>query len=295
MGAPSQHSNTPIFQNSCPEQSDGLCSMEKRKTIIRKASALLAWPGAVGIRIARGPGIRILMYHRVTDEHEDRLSVSPEEFKRQMDHLVSAGYRVMTLAQALAEGMERRSLPDVVITFDDGYQDFYRNVFPILRERNFPAVIFVVPDFIEGKISLPRYRDSRSVTWEMLREMREGGIMVGAHSVTHRELTGLDSREAKLEIEGSADIIEKQSGERPEWFSYPRGKYSPIISRMVQNSGYRGAVTVRPGSNRRPYDYFALRRTEISRDDDLRDFRMKLSGAYDIQHYLWQKIMGKRL
>jgi peptidoglycan/xylan/chitin deacetylase (PgdA/CDA1 family) len=273
--------------------------MEKRKTIIRKALAIFAWPGTECIRMARGPGVRILMYHRVTDESEDRLAVSPPEFKRQMDHLVSVGYRVMTLEQALTAGRERRRLPDVVITFDDGYQDFYRNVFPILRDRKFSAVIFVLPDFIDGKITLPRYRhlkgDSRSVTWEMLREMQEGGITVGAHSVTHRELTGLDSREVKLEIEGSADIIEKQSGIRPKWFSYPRGKYSPIISRMVQDSGYRGAVSVRPGTNRRPYDYFTLRRTEISRDDDLRAFRMKLSGAYDIQHYLWQKLMGKRL
>lgn len=274
-------------------------SMKKRKAIIRKTVALFTWPGAECIRLVRGPGLRILMYHRVTDESGDRLSVSPLEFERQMDLLGTEGYRVMTLAQALTEPTGHGSLPAVVITFDDGYQDFYRNVFPILRNRNFPALIFVVPDFIDGKIILPRYQDlrgdSRSVSWEMLREMQEGGITVGAHSVTHRELIGLDSSEAKMEIEESADIIERRSGIRPEWFSYPRGKYSSILSRMVQDSGYRGAVTVRPGTNRRPYDYFGLRRTEISRDDDLRDFRMKLSGAYDLQHYLWQKMMGKRL
>ena len=273
--------------------------MKKSNIIIRKSAALVTWPSIECIRMIRGSGVRILMYHRVTDEYGDRLSVPPSEFKRQMDLLVSAGYRVMTLARALADGMVQRRLPAVVITFDDGYHDFYRNVFPILREREFPAIVFVVPDFIDGKISLRRYRDlsgnSRSVTWEMLREMQEGGITVGAHSVTHQELTGLDSREAEMEIEISADIIEKRSGIRPEWFSYPRGKYSPLLAKMVQDSGYRGAVTVRPGPNRRPYDYFTLRRTEISRDDDLRDFRMKLSGAYDLQHYLWQKIMGKRL
>jgi len=273
--------------------------MKKFNKIFRKSAALLTWPGSECIRMVRGSGIRILMYHRVTDEYGDRLSVSPQEFKRQMDLLASAGYRVMTLARALADGMEQQRLPAVVITFDDGYQDFYRMVFPILRERDFPATVFVIPDFIDGKISLRRYRnlggDSRSVTWEMLKEMREGGITVGAHSVTHRELTGLNSREAKMEIEGSADIIEKRSGLRPEWFSYPRGKYSPHLARMVQDSGYRGAVTVRPGPNRRHCDYFRLRRTEISRDDDIRDFRLKLSGAYDLQHYIWQKIMGDRL
>ncbi len=273
--------------------------MGEIKTVIRPAAALVSWPVVQFIRLARGPGIRILMYHRVTDEIEDRLSVSPAAFKKQMDLLDAAEYRVMTLTQALSAETGRGSLPAVVITFDDGYQDFYRIVFPILRERNYPAAIFVVPDFIDGKIILPRYRnlkgDSSSVSWEMLREMRGEGITVGAHSVTHRELTGLDCREMEREINGSADIIEKRLGKRPEWFSYPRGKYSPSLSRMVEAGGYKGAVTVRPGTNRVPCDYFTLRRTEISREDDLRDFKLKLSGAYDLQHHLWQKIMGKRL
>jgi len=169
--------------------------MKKSNIIIRKSAGFLTWPGIECIRMIRGSGVRILMYHRITDEYGDCLSVSPPEFKRQMDLLVSTGYRVMTLARALADGMVQRRLPAVVITFDDGYQDFHRKVFPILRERDFPAIVFVVPDFIDGKISLRRYRDlsgdSRSVTWGMLREMQEGGITVGAHSVTHRELTEL--------------------------------------------------------------------------------------------------------
>jgi len=273
--------------------------MKNSKAIIRRTISLLTWPGAECIRKMRGPGLRILMYHRVTDESCDRLSVSPLEFKKQMDLLSELEYRVMTISEALAIPTGRGKLPSVVITFDDGYQDFYRIVFPILRERNFSAVVFVIPDFVDGKMIIPRYRnlreDSRSVSWDMLREMQEWGMTIGAHSVAHRELTGLDSREAKKEIEGSADIIEDRLGIRPEWFSYPRGKYSPLLARMVQDSGYRGAVTVRPGSNREPYDYFTLRRTEISRDDNLRDFKMKLSGGYDLQHYLWQKMMGKRL
>jgi len=239
------------------------------------------------------------MYHRVTDDTGDRLAVSPSAFRRQMEILASGRYRVMSLAEILSADNSPGTSPAVVITFDDGYQDFYNIVFPILRERSIPAAIFVVPDFIDGKINLPRYRNLKgaagSVSWEMLREMKEDGITVGAHSVTHRELIGLDCCEMEREINGSADIIEKQLGQRPEWFSYPRGKYSPSLSRLVEAGGYKGAVTVRPGTNRVPCDYFTLRRTEISREDDLRDFKLKLAGAYDLPHHLWQKVMGNRL
>lgn len=273
--------------------------MKKQKIIIRRGAAFFTFPVIKSIRLLSGPGIRILMYHRVTEKGKDRLSVSPLEFERQMDFLNSGGYRVQKLSEAFSTSSEESSLPSVVLTFDDGYLDFYQVAFPILKKRKLPATVFVITDFIEGKITIPRNsnlpEETRSVSWDMLKEMQEERITVGAHSVTHRELTGLGSREAGEEIKGSSIIIKEKLGTRPKWFSYPRGKYSPKISRMVEENGFEGAVTVRPGPNRRPCDYFTLCRTEISRSDEIRDFKLKLVGAYDLQHYIIQKIMGERL
>ena len=251
-------------------------------------------------RKLRDAGVRILMYHRVTDWPKDRLCVRPSEFEKQMDFLLSRGYRILALPElGRYNPPRRRSSPAVILTFDDGYRDFYDTVYPILRERRLPATVFVVPDFVEGKIDLRRYRDhpgeNRSVSWDMLEEMKAHGIAVGAHSSTHRELTGLSAADARREIAGSGDMIERRLGDRPEWFSYPRGKHTAALDDMVRAAGYRGAVTVRPGPNRPPYDYYMLRRTEISRDDDLRDFRMKARGDYDLWHGLWQKMAGERL
>lgn len=273
--------------------------MTKIFKIIPRAIASLTMPVAAIRKIRQGSGIRILMYHRVTDDPSDRLCVTPREFIRQMDLLCEGNYRVTTISSAFSAQPPEDSRPVIVITFDDGYQDFYDIVYPILKERKIPAVVFVIPDFIEGRISLPRYQDSTgnssSVSWDMLREISGSGITVGSHSLTHREMPALTEQEAEKEIKGSADIIEERLGIRPEWFSYPRGKYSPRHPDLVLEAGYRGAVTVQPGPNRRPYEYFALRRTEISRSDTLEDFKLKLSGGYDFQHSLWQKIRGKRL
>ncbi len=268
--------------------------MGRGSRLLRKVIPALSRPARC---LRRGGGVRILMYHRVSDLPGDRLSVAPGEFARQMDYLVEGGRRVEALPAAFSEREGGRSV--LVLTFDDGYLDFYQTVFPVLKERNLPATVFIVTGFIDGTIAPERYRSHpvppAPLSWAMLAEMERNRITVGSHSVTHRELTALPAVAAGREIAESASIIEKRLGARPYWFSYPRGKHTVEIAARVKAAGYRGAVTVRPGLNRPPYDYFRLRRTEISRDDDLRDFRMKIEGAFDFWHYVWQKVAGNSL
>lgn len=241
------------------------------------------------------------MYHRVAEIGGDRLAIPPREFARQMDLLRATGRAVRSLDEAFSSRDTARSAaePAVVLTFDDGYRDFYDNVFPILASRNLPATVFVVPEFIEGKIELSRYRErkdiSQPLTWEMLAEMSGRGITVGSHSLTHRELPGLSREEARREVAGSREAIGRKLGTSPGWFSYPRGKATPELADLVRNSGYRGAVTVRPGLNRPPGDRYLLRRTEISADDDREDFFLKLQGGFDLPHRIWQLLAGRRL
>ncbi len=246
-------------------------------------------------------GIRILMYHRVAGIPGDRLAVAPDEFSRQMDLLSKTGRPVKSLAEAFPrEGEEAAaSRPVVVLTFDDGYRDFYDNVFPVLKTRRLPAAIFVIPEFIEGRVEPERYRGrgelSRPLTWEMLAEMAAAGITVGSHSLTHRELTELSRAEAEREIVESREVIGRELGTLPDWFAYPRGKTSPALAVLVRQAGYRGAVTVRPGFNRPNCDRYQLRRTEIAAADDREDFSLKLRGGFDLYHRLWQGMAGKRL
>jgi peptidoglycan/xylan/chitin deacetylase (PgdA/CDA1 family) len=252
----------------------------------------LAWPLAAAERAFRGRGTRMLMYHRVADIPGDRLSVHPESFARQMDFLRSGGWQVVPLSSALAaEGAGCR--PRVALTFDDGFRDFYSAAWPILRERGFPAAVFVVPGLIEGKISLERYRgrpgEHVPLDWASLGELMRAGVTVGSHGLTHRELTALTEKEAKEEIEESARIIGEKLGTRPAWFAYPRGRNHPLHRRLAESAGYRGAVTVAPGACRPSGDPFALPRTEISADDDPAAFRLKLMGAFDCWHWLWQR------
>lgn len=248
-----------------------------------------------------GGGVRILMYHRVAEIPGDRLAVGPGEFARQMDLLVETGRPVRSLAEAFPPAGEEAGAigPALVLTFDDGYRDFYDNVFPVLRARGLPAAVFVIPEFIEGRVEPERYRGrgelSLPLAWEMLAEMQAAGMTVGSHSLTHRELTGMSRREAEQEIAGSRRAIGRKLGADPEWFAYPRGKTSPVLAELVRRAGYRGAVTVRPGFNRPGCDRYQLRRTEIAASDEREDFLLKLRGGFDLQHRIWQLLAGERL
>jgi hypothetical protein len=66
------------------------------------------------------------------------------------------------------------------------------------------------------------------------------------------------------------------------------------VRQIVRECGFEAACTVRPGPNASGADVLALRRTEVSGDDDLVDFRFKLDGGFDAWHALIQRIRTRR-
>lgn len=231
-------------------------------------------------------GLRILMYHRVTDAHpDDRLCVPPHAFAAQMHALHAAGYRTVTFAQAIERLSGGSACPpkSVVLTFDDGFEDNFLHAAPALARHGFSGCFFVPSGFLAAGPGGYAPAD-RPMTWEQLRELASRGHEIGAHAVTHRKLTMLALDEARAEIRESKRTLEQQLGRPVEFFCYPAGDHNPAIRAAVQAAGYRGACTVAPGANAPGADRFALRRTEISAFDSPADFTKKLAGAYDWLH-----------
>jgi len=97
-------------------------------------------------------GFRILMYHHVTDEEEIFLPhVTVRVFSRQMKYL-HREYQVMDLNDIIEMLDRGETVPPraVVLTFDDGYEDVYRNAFPVLKEYDLPATVFVSTGFVDS-------------------------------------------------------------------------------------------------------------------------------------------------
>lgn len=272
--------------------------MTQTRRRLRRAVAKLCAITPKGRESAKG-GLRVLTYHRVNDSHPgDRLTVPSRAFEEQMRQL-AAGYRCLTLSEAFDALRAGENVGEIVaVTFDDGYRDNAEIAFPVLERHRVRATFFLVSGNLGSSKSIERYAsccsDDASMTVEQARELLARGHEIGAHGRTHRELATLGSEDAREEIAGSRDDLTRALGTAPRAFCYPRGAENADVRRWVESAGFGLAVTVYPGANHVGTDPFALRRTEISGDDELADFGLKLEGGFDRFHHLVQRVKQVR-
>jgi peptidoglycan/xylan/chitin deacetylase (PgdA/CDA1 family) len=228
-------------------------------------------------------GIRVLFYHRVSDERDD-LAVHPRTFREQMDYLAGAGYRVVDIVQ-VADLLDAGETPErtVSLNFDDGYLDVAEHALPILAEYGFRATVFITTGVTDGRATFPWYRRQPPLLdWADIAELDRGGTLeFEAHSVTHPNLLAVDDERAAAEIEGSKRELEDRLDRAVSALSYPAGLFGERERSLAAKAGYRVAVSCEPGVNLPDTDRFALRRRQIDTRDRLLDFRAKVSGGHD--------------
>jgi peptidoglycan/xylan/chitin deacetylase (PgdA/CDA1 family) len=143
------------------------------------------------------------------------------------------------------------------------------------------------------QVTLPTRPDPlhAAATWEQIREMAAGGILLGAHAVTHPILSRVPLERARLEIEESRRRLGEMTGSLPDWFCYPQGgpaDFTPQVRDLVEAAGYRGCF-VAYQNQLEPEDAFALPRTCIAAE--MADFRWFLCGA-EILVLGWRRRLG---
>ncbi len=227
-------------------------------------------------------GVRIFLYHRVSPEH-DKLTVTPEAFRAQMELLLSAGTNPINLDEALVVIQERVPGRHICVTLDDGYHDNLDYAIPVLRELGIPATIFVMSAVTDGSAQLYWYdRPPPILSWNELREIdQESLFAIGAHTRTHPALDKLTDEAAWDEIAGSRRDLEEHLGRSVTSFAYPAGLQGEREIRMVREAGYRVALTCEPGVNGPRDSAHAMRRTPVSGRDNLRMFEARLTGLLD--------------
>ena len=223
----------------------------------------------VGRTLVRVP---ILMYHYVRtppDPNLDRLgwglSTSPADFVAQMDWLDRNGYHPVTLTELREYLAGLRTLPDrpVVLTFDDGYEDFYASAFPVLQAHHFRAVSYVVSGFIGRKVYLSA---------DQVRELDRAGIEIAAHTVDHVDLTRIGQAQLDFEVAGSRQSLEAIVGHPVLDFCYPSGQFNARVVAAVQQAGFQSATTTQPGAVHSLGDRFSWSRVRVSGGESMASF-----------------------
>lgn len=200
--------------------------------------------------------VPILLYHHI-DNKPGWLYVDPTTFASQMGYLIQKGYAVITLPEVVA-GLVSGGLPvkSAVLTFDDGYRDFYTQAYPVLKQKGLKATVFLITQLMEGDAYL---------TWQQAKEMVGSGLItIGDHTLSHRSLTSLPEDKIKDEIISSKSILESQLGVPINVFAYPYGSYNQTVIKYLTEGGFAAAVLSQGGTSCAKLPY-GLRRIHIGR------------------------------
>lgn len=212
----------------------------------------------------------ILMYHHVnylaanaTKVYRD-LTVTPQIFEKQMKYLFEQKYQPITFEKFISYLKEGEKIPEksLIITFDDGWKNQYKNALPVLKKYNFQATFFVVVNYIGG---------SSLMNWEELKELLSNGMEIGSHTMNHPNLRGLSEENLKYEIQNSKVILEKGLGQKISVFAYPYGTFDSKVVQAVKDSNYLAARSCIDGVDQNPENVYTLKTIQVY--DNLYQFK----------------------
>lgn len=228
-------------------------------------------PSARRFEIPQGVNVPVLMYHAVSDDiwsSIDELFVSPSDMEAQLAYIVDNGYDAIWFEDL--SHLEDYDKP-VILTFDDGYEDNYTNLFPLLQKYHVKATIFVIG-------SAPN-NQQHMATEKQIREMSTSGLVsIQSHSYTHPDLDGLGYDETKYELEQSKKIITRIAGKEPIVLCYPTGKYNDYTLQLGPDY-YMFGIKMNGGLYNTSANPFLVNRYYVSRYTDLYSFAAYLSAA----------------
>jgi peptidoglycan/xylan/chitin deacetylase (PgdA/CDA1 family) len=226
--------------------------------------------------------LRILSGHRVIDaggplsdaDRRDlaRGCLSLAEFRGRIEYLRGA-YAFASLNDCAARLREGRKPPAgaLALTFDDGFRDVYDHALPYLIQRRIPFSVFLTTDWL-GRPGM--------MTVEQVREMAtKSGDLVswGAHGVTHKPLTEMNTSDAEQEIVRSRERVEELVGSPVRLFCYPDGKYNAEIRRLLEVRGFLAACATGRRINHGAIDRYTLQRIPFE-SEPLARFAFRVAG-----------------
>ena len=213
---------------------------------------------------AENVNVPVLMYHAVSDDlwgYWD-LFVSPQTIEEELLYLQENGFDTIWFEDL--SHIEDYEKP-VILTFDDGYDDNYTELFPLLQKYNAKATIFVIPK----AIGTPH-----KMTAEQIYELsRSGLVSIQSHTYSHGNLSTMDEQTLVFEMEESQKYLAALTGQVPYAVCYPEGTRSEL---SIEVAG-------------RYYDYGLLMNGQLynTSDDPLRVKRFYVPRGYDLGSFRW--------
>ncbi len=252
------------------------------------------------------------MYHRIT-EHTKGLStptwnVTPEKFRAQLKGLWKRGYEPQPLSKVLAWYREGRKIPSnwFVVTFDDVYENVYTKAWPILKELNVPATLFLATAYLDQKTPFPfddwihsgqdavSIGDWKPIETKQCRIMQKSGLIeLGAHTHTHQDFRGRSS-DLLADLQECKRELRNRFGVKSPTFAFPYGTRKlgfsgPELSPAVRDAGLTCALTTEDEQVFATSDPYNWGRFTAEQHDTAATLAAKLDGWYSSLQSAWNK------
>ncbi len=201
-------------------------------------------------------GIISLMYHRFEENKYPSTNIRINEFINHIKILEDNKFLFVNPKNFENELKNNKTQRKVLLTIDDGFESFYKNAWPILKEKKIPFILFVST----REVGAPNY-----MTWDQIREIdNEEFVEIGNHSHTHEYLVDESKDFIIADIKKSISIFEKELGKNSLFFSYPFGEYSLEFIDIVKSLGFKYAFGQHSGVMDETKNFYELPRFPIN-------------------------------
>lgn len=231
--------------------------------------------------------ISILMYHQVgkfapMQTHRANYC-DVDRFRSQMKWLRLLRIPVLSMTDLLDVLQGRKTLPcrSVVLTFDDGCVNFLEYALPVLKEFNYPSIVYPVAGLTGAKASWLAAKSHPTpplMSFAQLREIAAQGVTIGSHANTHVHLAQLNEQQQFDELYQSKERLQQELGQAVTHVCYPYGSYNLQTLYAAEKAGYQTGMTCERAAANINSDPLALPRKAISYGDSLIGYSWKLFG-----------------
>ena len=171
------------------------------------------------------------MYHRFNENKYPSTNVRNEIFLEHLSEINNSKIEFINFEKFKEIIKKNINKNYILLTIDDGFESFYKNAWPVLRNKNIPFVLF---------ISTREVGKNGYMSWNQIREIEKSDLVtIGNHSHSHEYLIDWENKKVKNDLETSIKIFQKELKYSPEVFSYPFGEYSSSLKKIVSDLNFK--------------------------------------------------------
>lgn len=221
-------------------------------------------------------GVPVLCYHDVSNTSKASWAVTPQNLRAHFSYLKQSGYTPISIADYIKAARGEIELPakPIMLTFDDGYVSFYTEIFPLLKEYRYPAVMALITSWLE----YAPVDAGTILNWDQIREMEQSGLVTFAshthqshryttvnpqgdgHGMTEMmryyngEYESLDSYQQRLrdDLRQSQNLFLKELGHKVDVIAWPYGSYTQYALDIALSEGFSASLILNDGGANEP-------------------------------------------